>query len=153
MAHGRENCFEYNGGLYPTGIVLRIRGVDKHGNPTVKRAVFIWHIVDKDWYVIHVDGHPDTYTKERFYNNLIEVVGEFDFESIKDPLDRWKIDTRAPTLRDELNADGMIIGWAWYIFVMVISTLFYDRIGMWIFASIVFFKYRRNKLREAGFKK
>ena len=54
------------------------------------------------------------------------------------------------TFRDELNIDGLLIAWVWYIFIMVISTLFYDRIGLWIIATLVFLNYRNKKLKEAG---
>jgi hypothetical protein len=56
------------------------------------------------------------------------------------------------TLKDELNIDGLLIAWIWYIFIMVIGTIFKGNIAIWIFTSIIFFNYRNKKLREAGYK-
>ena len=56
------------------------------------------------------------------------------------------------TFFDELNIDGLFLAWMWYIFIMAIATIFYARIGIWLFASVIFFSYRNNKLKEEGYK-
>lgn len=44
--------------------------------------------------------------------------------------------------------EGLPLAWAWYIFLMAISTIFKDNIGLWIFFSIVFFSYRSKKVKS-----
>mgnify|MGYP003292042507 CR=1 FL=1 len=51
-----------------------------------------------------------------------------------------------------VNIDGLFIAWIWYIAIMLILFIFYDRLVGWIAVSIIFFNYRNKKLREAGFK-
>ena len=53
---------------------------------------------------------------------------------------------------DELRIDALCIAWVWYIFIMVIGTIFYDRLMIWGFATFVFGLYRDEKLKEAGLK-
>lgn len=45
---------------------------------------------------------------------------------------------------------GLPLAWAWYIFLMAISTIFKDAIGLWILYSVVFFGYRHGKRKTAG---
>ena len=56
------------------------------------------------------------------------------------------------TLEKELNIDGLLIAWIWYIVIMAVGTIFNGNIIIWIWASYVFFRYRNRKLREAGYK-
>ena len=38
------------------------------------------------------------------------------------------------------------IGWIWYIFIMIVGTIFNDRLIIWIVASAVFFLWKAGKL-------
>ena len=38
------------------------------------------------------------------------------------------------------------IGWIWYIIVMVVGTIFQDRLLIWVFATAVFFLWKNGKL-------
>ena len=55
------------------------------------------------------------------------------------------------TFKDELNIDGMFIAWLWYVFIMLIATIFKDNIIIWTLTSLIFFHYRKTKLKEAGY--
>lgn len=65
-----------------------------------------------------------------------------------------QVDTsvRMPEIRKKRDAhiDGLFYAWVWYIFLMVVSTIFYDRIMMWIIFSVAFFVYRAIKIEEGG---
>ena len=78
------------------------------------------------------------------------------FVRIYDPNARYgnaKIQSqKSHTFSDELNIDGLLIAWIWYVFIMVVGSIFYDRIGIWIITSVIFFSYRNKKLKEAGYK-
>lgn len=56
------------------------------------------------------------------------------------------------TFKDELNVDGMLSAWIWYVFLMITITLFNDRLLGWSMTSLIFTNYRNKKLREAGLK-
>ena len=38
------------------------------------------------------------------------------------------------------------IGWIWYIIIMIVGTIFKDRLIIWVFASAVFFLWKSGKL-------
>lgn len=44
--------------------------------------------------------------------------------------------------------DGLPLAWSWYIFLMVITTVFKGQVILWIFYSIVFFRYRSKKVKS-----
>lgn len=46
------------------------------------------------------------------------------------------------------EVDGMIRAWVIYIIVMIVSIMFNDFIIIWVFASYVFFTYRKQKLTK-----
>lgn len=94
---------------------------------------------EKDKYRIVVNGQTYCYNKICFYRVM------------RDKKEPKVVENKKPTLKDELNIDGLFIAWMWYIFIMALSIIFYDRIIIWIVASLIFFNYRKNKLKEAGY--
>ena len=94
---------------------------------------------EKDEYRIIVNGQTYCYNKICFSRTMREEK-------------EIKVSTKKQaTLKDELNIDGLFIAWMWYVFIMALSIIFYDRIAIWIIASLIFFNYRKNKLKEAGY--
>lgn len=65
-----------------------------------------------------------------------------------------KIDTTARMPVERTFNDRFIewlpLGWCWYIFLMALSILFKDCIGLWILISVVFFSWRHNKIKKEG---
>ena len=149
----RENFFQYNGGIYYTGTIVRMYCSDRFGHDIVKDAIFIWHITSTDKYVVQIGQCTYIYPRQHFYSMLVEVTGNMDLQSIQPAIMQWKQRNRPATITDELNIDGLFIAWVWYIFIMLIATIFYDRVGIWFFATVIFFNYRNKKLKEAGFKR
>ena len=94
---------------------------------------------EKDEYRIIVNGQTYCYNKICFS------------QTMRDGKERTVVKKKQHTLTDELNIDGLFIAWLWYVFIMAISIIFYDRVLIWIFASLIFFNYRKNKLKEAGY--
>jgi hypothetical protein len=52
--------------------------------------------------------------------------------------------------KKDFEIDGLFLGWLWYIFLMAISSIFKDAIGLWILISVVFFSCRSKKIKEEG---
>lgn len=48
------------------------------------------------------------------------------------------------------DIDGMMTGWLVYVSLMVLSIPFKDVIGLWVFLTIAFFQWRRNKIKKEG---
>ena len=140
----KQNYFVYNGKNYNTGTIIVIKWCN-HITRTVlnTNAKFISYDTETKKYTVEIYGNEYTYLESDFFNILCNIV------------DTNKVnitETMHNNFSDELNIDGLLVAWVWYIFIMIIAVIFYDRIGIWIFASIVFFNYRRKKLKEEGYK-
>lgn len=44
----------------------------------------------------------------------------------------------------DMDINGLVIGWIWYILIMATLTIFNDRTMGWIVASIIFFRWRKK---------
>ena len=60
--------------------------------------------------------------------------------------------TKESKFTNEINNDNLFLAWIWYIFIMAISIIFNGFWLIWIVASCIFFDYRKEKLRKAGYK-
>lgn len=47
------------------------------------------------------------------------------------------------------SEDDIFIGWVWYIVIMLVGTIFRDRLTIWVFASLIFFTWK-NGLWNGG---
>lgn len=101
---------------------------------------------EKEEYRFIVDGITYCFNKTCFYQTVC------DKEDLNNTNDYIKYEPKKITFKDELNIDGMFVAWMWYIFIMLIVTIFKGNICFWILTSVVFFNYRNRKLKEAGYK-
>lgn len=145
----KQNYFDYNGIRYQSGTFILLSRFDYMAHKVVDtKAKFLWYDTDTKKYGVEIYGVEYDYEVESFKSN---------FKGLYDP-NYWKPKKIQPkvqeshTFSDEMNIDGLAIAWVWYIFIMCVGVLFYDRIGIWILASIIFFNYRKKKLKEAGYK-
>ena len=51
---------------------------------------------------------------------------------------------------NEFDIKGMFLGWAWYIFLMIIATIFRYNFAWWFLISVVFFSWRSDKIKKEG---
>ena len=108
-------------------------------------GIFVDCDPEKDEYRFIVDGFMYCFNKVCFWRIVVS-------EPIQDgPLHKIRKPSK-PTFKEELSIDGLFVAWIWYIFIMLVLVIFNGRILGWIVASIVFFDYRNNKLRKAGYK-
>ncbi len=144
----KQNYFVYNGQQYNTGTIITIQFVDcmikKIYNTNAK---FLYYDTEKKEYVVEIYGKEHLYEETLFYRCL-RGIANYRAASIIETV----TSSQKHTFTDELNIDGLLIAWIWYVFIMAVGVIFYDRIGIWILASIIFFNYRNNKLKEAGYK-
>lgn len=143
----KQDYFEYQGERYNTGDTFYMFWYGSNvgiSNPT--KAIFISYDTETKIYTFKPNGCAETnFPEDIFLKSLCLRTRPNDQNKPKEP--------RKATIIDELNIDGMITAWLWYIFVMVAGVIIKDCIILWVFTSIIFFNYRNKKLREAGFKK
>lgn len=143
-----QNYFIYNGAKYASGTMIRIKQFNYiTGKLHEVNAMFIAYHSDSCEYELEIDNLISMYSKSRFERVFCGVVGQ---NVIKH--NQYQAPKKEFKFKDELDIDGMLIAWMWYVFIMAIATIFYDRIGIWIFVSVVFFNYRNKKLKEEGYK-
>lgn len=145
----RQNYFEYKGKKYPAGTVTVLSSGEK--------AVFYeTMILDSGTkrYLVKINDKVINTPGCYFVDKIVSVTNEQSVDYIqwayKNHLEAEEKEQY--TFRDELRIDGLCIAWMWYVFIMLIAIIFNDRFLIWFFASIIFFSYRNNKLKEARYK-
>ena len=131
----RQNYCVINGKKYYTGSVFI---VNHCGQQT--EAAFICYDTDRSRYVFKVNNCVCFETHSSLQRKLISSTNKFN-SKVHMPETKTKKDS---------EIDGLFLGWMWYIFLMAISTIFKDAIGLWILISVVFFGYRSKKIKEEG---
>lgn len=143
-----QNYFIYNGKKYYSGTIIKIKYYTN-----IEEVVFLGYCPERNKYALKF--YPDRtewHRKNDFNKVLIEIT-----DKINKSYENWvqeKEEQMHPklTAASEMSIDGMLIAWVWYIFIMLVAVIFKECIGIWIFASIVFFNYRNKKLKERGYK-
>ena len=139
-----QDYFVHNGTRYNSGSLISFRVYDYRAKGSyITNVTFLYYDTDTQKYHIDVYGKEDSYDAELFFKNLQPTKNSTIFNGTK----KYK-----HTFSDELNIDALLIGWIWYVFIMAVGTIFYARIGIWIFSSIIFFNFRNKMLKEAGYK-
>lgn len=134
--------FTYNGITYKMGTMLKMRNI-KHSEEivTVEFNCVLngrYHINRRylDENVWMERNEVIGMKEEDFFNNLVEIESTESY---------WH---EYVTPKDS-QIDKLFIGWIYYIVIMALATIFYDRIGIWIFVSIIFFSWRKKVKKEA----
>lgn len=144
----KQTYFVYNGKRYNSGTFIVLSQFNHMAMKVCKNKVkFVWYDSETNEYGIEECGNIYTYSGEYFSNSFIGI-----YEEIKQVSQVQNQAQKLHTFSDELAIDGLFIAWVWYVFIMLVGVIFYDIIGIWIFASVVFFNYRDKKLKEAGYK-
>lgn len=139
-----QDYFIYNGVKYDAGTVIIIKWCNSITRTVLNtNAIFISYNTENKEYTVEIYGDKYIYAEDIFFKLLCGVVNTNNNVCNK---------ANYHTFVDELNIDNMLNAWIWYLGIMAFAFIFYSRISIWIFASIVFFNYRNNKLKEAGYK-
>lgn len=144
----KQDYVVYKGKTYHTGgkiDILWYTSVYKNAHPYT--GIFLDCDEENDENRFIVDDITYCFNKTCFYQTMYDKVPNDTSKQKK------KIETKKLTLKDELNIDGLLVAWLWYIFVMAVGTIFNGNIIIWIVASLIFFNYRNKKLKNAGYKK
>lgn len=144
----KQDYVIYKGKRYNSGDTIDITWCT-HGYkfPQNYKGIFIDCDEEKNEYNFTVDGQMYCFNRICFFRIIRDVVDVNKNEYCIDYAPKKK------TFEDELNIDGMLNAWIWYIFIMGVAIIFKDCLGIWAITSIIFFNYRNKKLKERGFKK
>lgn len=129
-----SNYFVYNGKKYYTGTVVILKTGRRN------TGAFICHDVEHDLYVFMIEGCRHHFRRNEFSEWVVSITDKVDI-SVRMPTQK--------TFKDS-DIDGLSLGWVWYIFLMAISTLFKGNICFWIVISVLFFAWRKKKIKEEG---
>lgn len=143
----RRDYVVYKGKRYNSGDKIDILW-HTHGckNARYYTGIFIDCDEENDEYRFVVDGMTYRFNKTCFYRTMCDNPP---------PSNRMQRVDKLPkelTLAKELDIDGLLIAWIWYVLIMAVSTIFKGNVVIWIVVSIIFFNYRSKKLREAGYR-
>lgn len=144
----KQSYIIYKGVQYNSGDTINILWyTNGYKNARLHTAVFLDCDEEKDEYRFVVDGTTYCYNRICFYKTIYSNKHE-EIES-----QNVNFVAHHPTFKEELNIDGMLYAWMWYVFIMALAIIFNGREVIWVVVSIIFFSYRNKKLREAGIQK
>ena len=130
-----QNYFIVDGTKYYTGTTFLIKNMGKE-----EVASFICYDIERKKYVYKI-RNCECHAYESFFEKwFIRILNGIDTE-VRMPVIKTKRDR---------DIDGMPLGWMWYIFLMIVSSIFKDVIGLWLLISIVFFCWRADKKKREG---
>ena len=140
----RQDYFVYNNHRYNAGNHILFRFFDcRVGRSYETKVKFLYYETESKEYFIEVYGKEYSYREELFYRNIYES-DSYSSQATREPKEH--------TFFDELKIRDLRITWVLYIFAMLVSVVFYERIIAWIFVSLVFFSYRSKMLKAHGYK-
>ena len=130
-----QNYFEHEGKKYYTGTVMIVN--DFKAN---QEAAFVCYDTVRETYIYQIGECKCHMSEYRFHKNIVQIT------------DRTNSNVHIPEIKShkECHIDGLMYGWIWYIFLMIVTTIFNDRISMWIMWSVIFFYWRSNKIKKEG---
>lgn len=144
----KQNYFVYNGNKYESGTLIVINYFSyMAGRCYDETGTFLYYDTDEQKYYVEIIGNQYSYTEESFRKSFRKIRGEIVYHHVhvdKTPKTR--------TFSDELKIKDLKIAWVLYIFAMLVSVVFYERILAWIFVSLVFFSYRSKIFKAHGYK-
>lgn len=142
-----QNYFVYNNKKYYSGTLIYVNWANYVTRSLCKTlAKFCEFQNDKNSYIFEIDGMKHSRSTIDFYNILLGIYGE------EKPRNYTETRVKRGTFKDELEIDGLLFAWIWYIIIMAAAIIFHDRILIWCATSFIFFSYRNKKLKEAGYK-
>ena len=155
MGKKKQYYFIYNGRKIETGTILKIKPWHSCLEERyVEEITFEWYVPEIDLYVLK---YTSTYgTKgvgmrgDQFRELLICPTNKMNKYVVRDH--QMRMETNKLTFAKELQIDGMLIAWLWYIVLMAVTLIFVGFPLYWAVISACFFIYRQGKLKEEGYK-
>ena len=132
-----EYFIRYQGMCYDVGTKIKFKP-SYWGEPLVGEIDLISHNI---FYIRLADGSRWKLSKiHSLDNTIVEILEPVYY---KEPPMEYVRGIRGEVCPPE---DEIFVGWVWYILIMVVGTIFKDRLTIWIFASAVFFLWKNGLL-------
>lgn len=152
-----QRYFVYKGKRYPSGTIIKMRFQHNACNASSEHMMAFSSVSGDNIYACLeiVLRKTHCFSEEQFFAAIIEITDQMHPAFVEDAKKRQMLIEkyrRKPTFAEQMNIPGLGLACIWYIIVMVVAIIFNDCIGIWIFASVIFFSYRKKKLREEGYK-
>lgn len=132
----KQNYFVVDGVKYYSGTIFII----KNSRGDHIEATFIWYDTDYKRFLYKTKEHEWQSRYDNFVRDFVSVTNKRD-NSVRSPVIQRK---------NDFEISGLFLGWVWYVFLMGISAIFKDAIGLWILISVIFFSWRAKKIKEEG---
>lgn len=133
-----ENFLRYKGLCYDVGTKLRFYARIHQINIGVKEGV-IEKFINGTVYIKTDDGFTYSYSTvpcHSIFDYIIEIIKPIYYE--EEPKQLSKNNKNYP------SEDSVFIGWIWYIIIMVVGTVFNERLLVWVFATAFFFLWKNG---------
>lgn len=128
MCNWRVGCFTFNNKVYQAGTKVIYSGpCILNDNAIMVNNLAVNFMYYDGMYVFCKNGNTIyKFLGSDFDKNIVMVVADGN----KSP----------PVTKEEFYwTDDMVINTIWYVIIMIISSLFYDRIGLWILATVIWY--------------
>ncbi len=134
----RQTCFTINGIEYNEGTIVKMYG---------NEFVFRYYDTDVELFSFKYKNSKKIFvcSMDEFINNLESVTDAIDMSYISMITQRRG---RHVSFKEELLISGMLYAWLWYIVIMVVGSIFYNRTAIWIITTYVFVGYRKRKIKD-----
>ena len=144
-----RNYFVYGGQKYYYGTQIVVLKQDHiTGRMVEADAKFMYYDTAKEQYAFKIKNCVVVQDKKYFDKIFVgigdSVIDEAKFKELLSKADLSQFDQKK--FVDELKIDGLCLALVWYIFIMIISSLFEARLGLWALSTIVFLIYRHTKI-------
>lgn len=132
----KRNYFIVDGVKYYSGTIFII----EHAGKEIE-ATFVLDNVSCKYFLYRIGQRGYTERYKDFQEHFVAVTGKINPNE------------RGPVLKKkkEFDIPGMALGWTWYIFLMLLSIIFKDVIGLWILISVIFFSWRSKRIKKQGY--
>ena len=149
MSYGqimRLGFFKYKDQFYQSGTKVLFNGQCFLGEKevTLSNVVVEFVRVEGQWWVFRYNDQlyqcvENDYTSYGVKSRLDQCIVQI----VVDPVD----EPNKPKTKEVIWTKGMVAATIWYILIMLVGTIFYDRVLIWIGATIVWLVYiRRNRI-------
>lgn len=137
---------KFKGEYYDVGTIAKIKG---RNGPVLARFVG-WRYENKGCFEA-IDGDSffdlyDTYNCAGVMDYCLEIV-----VPVKPNLEQAETQASAGGFglpeREKSPSWNIDIGWIWYILILAVGAIFKERVLIWVFATIVFFLWKKGFLR------
>lgn len=136
-----EYFIRYKGKCYDVGTRLRFKAISHNYYFGIKEGV-IEKFINTTAFIRADDGVLYEYSTTKYLVDFDKVIIEIINPVYYVPEITTKNNRECPPPWD------VEIGWIWYIIIMVVGTIFNDRLMIWVVATAIFFLWKTGILRK-----